>query len=41
MPRPDRIPHLTQARAPLTRDIEVLNEHGRRETIAIPAERAL
>ena len=32
---------LTQARAPLTRAIEVLNERGETETISIPAERAL
>ncbi|MGE0347802.1 formate dehydrogenase accessory sulfurtransferase FdhD [Hydrogenophaga sp.] len=35
------LPQLTQARAPLTREIEVMNEHGARETIAIPAERDL
>ena len=35
------LPLLTQARAPLTREIQVLNEHGERETISIPAERAL
>jgi FdhD protein len=34
-------PYLTDARAPLTRSIDVLNEHGERETISIPAERAL
>mgnify|MGYP001764996694 CR=1 FL=1 len=32
---------LTQARAPLTRAIEALNEHGETETLSIPAERAL
>lgn len=35
------LPQLTQARAPLTRAIEVMNEHGARETISIPAERDL
>jgi FdhD protein len=35
------LPLLTQARAPLTREIEVLNEHGERETLSIPSERAL
>ena len=35
------LPHLTQARAELTRHIEVINEHGVREQVAIPAERAL
>ena len=35
------LPHLTQARAPLTRQVEVLNEHGQRDTVSIPAERAL
>jgi FdhD protein len=35
------LPHLTQARAPLTRDIAVVNEHGEREDVSIPAERDL
>jgi FdhD protein len=35
------LPVLTEARAPLTRSVEVVNEHGERETISIPAERAL
>jgi len=35
------LPLLTQAHAPLTREIEVINEHGEREAISIPAERAL
>jgi len=34
-------PELTQARAPLTREVEVMNEHGQRETVFIPAERDL
>jgi FdhD protein len=32
---------LTQARAPLVREVSVLNELGQRDTISIPAERAL
>ena len=35
------LPFLTEARAPLTREIETVNEHGDRATISIPAERAL
>jgi len=35
------LPYLTEARAPLTREIEVVNEHGERGTISIPSERAL
>ena len=35
------LPTLTHARAPLTREIEIVNEHGDRQTISIPAERAL
>lgn len=35
------LPHLTQARAELTRTIEVVNEHGAHEQVSIPAERAL
>jgi FdhD protein len=34
-------PVLTDARAPLTRSVEVLNEFGQAETISIPAERDL
>jgi FdhD protein len=34
-------PVLTCARAPLTRSVEIVNEHGATETISIPAERAL
>ncbi len=34
-------PHLTQARAPLTRETSALNEHGQTECVSIPAERAL
>jgi FdhD protein len=35
------LPMLTTARAELTHDIEIVNEHGERDTIAIPAERDL
>ncbi|MDP3348413.1 MAG: formate dehydrogenase accessory sulfurtransferase FdhD [Hydrogenophaga sp.] len=35
------LPHLTQARAPLTREVEVMNQLGERESIFIPAERDL
>ena len=34
-------PHLTQARAPLTREITVVTEFGEAEVVSIPAERAL
>ncbi|RZJ21968.1 MAG: sulfurtransferase FdhD, partial [Haliea sp.] len=35
------LPALTAARAPLTREIEIVNEHGERESVSIPAERDL
>ncbi len=35
------LPHLTQAQAPLTREVSVINEHGERSIVSIPAERAL
>ncbi|MGI9151650.1 MAG: formate dehydrogenase accessory sulfurtransferase FdhD [Limnohabitans sp.] len=35
------LPRLTQAQASLTRQIEVVNEHGVRDVASIPAERAL
>ena len=35
------LPRLTAARAPLTREIRVINEFGESVTVAIPAERAL
>ncbi|MDB5948068.1 MAG: formate dehydrogenase subunit D-like protein [Ramlibacter sp.] len=35
------LPHLTEARAPLTREIIVLNERGEEDAISIPAERDL
>ena len=38
---PGRLPVLTQARAPLTQSIEVVNEFGTVSTTAIPAERDL
>lgn len=34
-------PRLTHARAPLTREVEVVDQHGQRETLFIPAERDL
>lgn len=34
-------PFLTNASAPLTRSVEIVNEHGTLEEISIPAERAL
>jgi FdhD protein len=34
-------PFLTEARAPLTREIDAVDEHGERRTISIPAERPL
>ncbi len=36
-----RLPRLTQAQAPLTHCVEVVNEHGEREQVHIPAERPL
>lgn len=38
---PRHRPFLTDARAPLTREITVVNEHGVRDTVSIPAERSL
>ena len=35
------LPYLTQARAPLTREVTALNEWGDVDTVSIPAERAL
>ena len=37
----NQLPRLTQARAALTRAIEVINQHGETVSLAIPAERAL
>lgn len=34
-------PYLTEARAPLTHSIEVVNQHGERQSLDIPAERPL
>ena len=36
-----RLPHLTEACAPLTREVEVRDEFGQQRTIQIPAERPL
>jgi FdhD protein len=35
------MPRLTEARAPLTREIETVNEHGEEGVVSIPAERPL
>ena len=35
------LPRLTQAQASLTREVQVINEHGVQDTISIPAERPL
>lgn len=35
------LPRLTQARAPLTREVSVVNEFGEPDTVSIPVERAL
>ena len=35
------LPHLTQAQAPLTSEIEAINEFGELQKVSIPAERAL
>ena len=35
------LPRLTQARAPLTREVEVVDEHGATSRVSIPAERDL
>ena len=41
MPSQSRMPHLTQARAPLTHEVRVVNQFGEVMALAIPAERAL
>lgn len=41
MSTPRSLPRLTQASAPLTREVTVVNEHGAAENISIPAERPL
>jgi FdhD protein len=35
------LPYLTQAHAPLTREVTAVNEWGERTTVSVPAERAL
>ncbi len=35
------LPYLTQAQAPLTCDIDAINEHGEHQPVSIPAERPL
>ncbi|HYP84935.1 formate dehydrogenase accessory sulfurtransferase FdhD [Variovorax sp.] len=39
--RAGALPRLTQARAPLTREVDVVDEHGQRQRVSIPAERDL
>ena len=39
--RTHSLPRLTQAAAPLTREVSVVNEFGETETLSIPGERAL
>jgi FdhD protein len=41
MSLPSPLPTLTQARAPLTREVEVVNEKGEKSILQIPAERDL
>ena len=36
-----KLPRLTKARAPLTREVEIVDEHGERGVVSIPAERDL
>ncbi len=36
-----KLPRLTQARAPLTREVEIVDEHGDTGIVSIPAERDL
>jgi FdhD protein len=38
---PPSLPHLTRAQAPLTCEIDAVNEYGEAQKVAIPAERAL
>ncbi len=38
---PTLLPFLTQASAPLTCEVDVVNEHGEQQRMSIPAERAL
>jgi FdhD protein len=39
--KPAALPRLSSARAPLTREVEVVDEHGERGLVSIPAERDL
>ena len=39
--QPSLLPHLTRAQAPLTCEIDAVNEYGEVQKVAIPAERAL
>lgn len=40
-PESPGLPRMTAAHAPLTQTVEIVNEHGRRESVSIPAERPL
>lgn len=41
MPSPSPLPRLTNARAPLTCEVQIVNEYGETQQVSIPAERAL
>src|SRR5215216_966832 len=41
LPRSQNLPRLTHAEAPLTCEVDAINEYGERHKVAIPAERAL
>jgi FdhD protein len=41
IPQKARLPRLTQAQAALTREVEIVDEHGERGVVSIPAERDL
>lgn len=41
MPSPSPLPRLTNARAPLTCEVQTVNEYGETQQVSIPAERAL
>lgn len=41
MPSPSPLPRLTNARAPLTCEVQTVNEYGETQPVSIPAERAL
>lgn len=41
MPSPSPLPRLTNAKAPLTCEVQTVNEYGETQQVSIPAERAL